>query len=294
MSITVRRVTWMVIAIAVAAVVATAWPFIFAGGVGPSEYLSVRGETVVLHGFGPYRHMPADVAVQGLAQDLVTLLLGVPVLIVTLISARRGSRRGYLALTGTVGYFFVQYTLYLAMATYNELFLLWVVLVLLTSQALFRLLLQGEFISKGTIVPTYARRYVGGFLLLNGALISVLWLSVLVPPLIDGTLYPQGLAHLTTMVVQGFDLALFIPPSLLAGYWYLRGRPVGILLAPVYAVFLSLQMIALLAKILWMQAIGANAGPAIIIIPALLIGAALAATLSLRVVGTSSLGNELA
>jgi hypothetical protein len=53
-------------------------------------------------------------------------------------------------------------------------------------------------------------------------------------------------------------------------------------------------MIALLAKILWMQAIGANAGPAIIIIPALLIGAALAATLSLRVVGTSSLGNELA
>jgi hypothetical protein len=41
-------------------------------------------------------------------------------------------------------------------------------------------------------------------------------------------------------------------------------------------------MAALLAKIAWMQAVGVNAGPALVIIPALLIGAALAAFLSLR------------
>jgi hypothetical protein len=277
-----RQLTWMIVVTAIAAAVAAAWPFVFTAGPGPSEYLSVRGETVILHGYGPYRHMPADVAVQGLAQDLVTLFVALPALIVILVLARRGSRLGYVALTGTVGYLFVQYTLYLAMATYNELFLLWVLLVLVTSQALVRLLLFGRPLVEGAVVPTSARRYVGTFLLLNGALIGLLWLSVIVPSLLAGTLYPPGLAHLTTMVVQGFDLALFIPPSLLAGYWYLRSQPSGHLLAPVYAVFLTLQMTALLAKIAWMQAVGVNAGPALVVIPVLLIGAALAAFLSLR------------
>ncbi len=85
--------------------------------------------------------MPADVAVQGLAQDVVTLAVGVPFLLLSLAWARRGARAGHLALSGAVAYLFVQYFLYLAMATYNELFLLWVALVLLSSQALIRLML---------------------------------------------------------------------------------------------------------------------------------------------------------
>ena len=83
---------------------------------------------MVLYGYGPYRHMPADVAVQGLAQDVVTLTIGVPFLLGALLWARRGSRAGHLALTGAVGYVLVQYVLYLAMATYNPLFLPWVAL----------------------------------------------------------------------------------------------------------------------------------------------------------------------
>ncbi len=278
-----RRLTWMILAIAVVAAIVAAWPFVFTAGPGPSEHLSVRGETVVLHGYGPYRHMPAEIAVQGLAQDVVTLVLAVPVLLVALWFARRGFRAGYVALTGTVGYFFVQYLLYLALATYNELFLLWVLLVLLSSQVLARLLLAGQPLFADIPVPGLTRRLVGSFLLVSGALIGLLWLGTIVPPLLAGTLYPPGLHHLTTMIVQGFDLALFLPLSLLAGWWYLRARPAGNLLAPTCAAFLSLQMAALLAKIVWMNAIGVSAGPALVIIPLLLLGALAAAFLSLRV-----------
>jgi hypothetical protein len=95
----------------------------------------------------------------------------------------------------------------------------------------------------------YARRTVGWFLLTNATLIASLWLSRIVPRLLDGRLYPAGLAHLTTMIVQGFDLALFLPPSVLAGWWYLQRREPGDLLAPVYVVFLVMQMLVLLAKI---------------------------------------------
>jgi hypothetical protein len=132
------------------------------------------------------------------------------------------------------------------------------------------------------VVENRSRKYVGRFLLVNATIITLLWLSVIVPPLLKGSLYPAGLAHLTTMVVQGFDLAFFLPPSVLAGVWYLRGEPRGELLAPVYAVFLALQMQALLAKVAWMMAVGAPAGPAIVIIPGLMIGAILAAVRALR------------
>ena len=278
-----RRLTPLLILLGAFCVTAAAAPFVFTQGSGPTAHTSVRGEGVLLYGQGPYRHMPAEVAVQGLAQDLVTLFVGVPFLLVALAWARRGSRAAHLALCGAVGYLLVQYMLYLAMATYNELFLLWVAIVLLAFQALVRLLLARparDF--ERPALPLYARRFVGGFLLVNGTLISLLWLRVIVPPLLEGTLYPAGLAHLTTLVVQGFDLALFLPPSLLSGYGILRRRSPGALLAGVYTVFLCLQMLALLAKIAWMDAIGVSAGPALVVIPLLFAGALVAATFALR------------
>lgn len=156
-------------------------------------------------------------------------------------------------------------------------------MVLLSFQLLVRMLLAVPLsaFASNAISPGL-RRYVGGFLLVNGALVSLLWLSVIVPPLLDGRLYPPGLAHFTTMVVQGFDLALFLPPSLIAGWAYLKGRPLGDLLAPVYAVFIAVQMTALLAKVLWMSAIGVSAGPGLVLIPTLLVGAISAAAIALR------------
>lgn len=275
-----RRLTPVILVLAALALIAASAPFLFHDGPGPSTHVSVRGDTVRIYGFGPYRHMPEDLVVQGFAQDLFTLVIGVPFLLVALFRARRGSKAGHLALTGAVAYLFVQYTLYLAMATYNELFLLWVALAGLSAQALFRLLLAipaSEF-----VVENRSRKFVGRFLLVNATLITLLWLSVIVPPLVKGSLYPAGLGHLTTMIVQGFDLAFFLPPSVLAGLWYLRAEPRGELLAPVYAVFLALQMQALLAKIAWMMAVGAPAGPAIVIIPLLLLGAVVAAVKALR------------
>ena len=278
-----RRLTWLILALVLLTTCAAAAPFLFAAGPGPERHLSVRGVEVLTHGVGPYRHMPADVAVQGLAQDAVTLAVAVPFLLLTLVWSRRGSLAAHLALTGVVGYLFVQYFLYLGMATYNELFLIWVALVLLSSQTLFRLLLARPLSAFATeSVSRRRRRYVGGFLVVNGILITLLWLQVIVPPLLDGTLYPAGLNHFTTMIVQGFDLALFVPLSIIAGMAYLKGRSLGDLLAPVYAVFLSLQMLALLAKITWMNAIGVSAGPALVIIPMLLAGAICAAVLALR------------
>jgi hypothetical protein len=278
-----HRLTPLVLVLAALSATAAAVPFVYTGGTVPTHHTSVRGEPVVLYGHGPYRHMPADVAVQGFAQDAITLAVGVPFLVYALLRARRGGRAAHLALAGGVAYLLVQYVMYLAMATYNELFIVWIVTVQLAFQAFVRLLLaQPAADFEVPDAPAGTRRFVGFFLIGNGALITLLWLGVIVPPLLEGALYPKGLAHFTTMIVQGFDLALFLPPSLLAGYLYLRKRSPGALLAGTYSVFLCLQMLALLAKIVWMSAVGASSGPALVIIPVLLVGALVAATLALR------------
>lgn len=74
-------------------------------------------------------HMSADVAIQGIAQDSVTLLFAVPVLITCAIALPRLGRVSKLIHAGTVGYFLVGYTMYLAMAMYHPLFLIYVLVV---------------------------------------------------------------------------------------------------------------------------------------------------------------------
>jgi hypothetical protein len=128
--------------------------------------------------------------------------------------------------------------MYLGMGTYNELFLPWIALVFLSLNTFVRLAL--ELRDESQSVPP-RRRYLSVFLIVNGLLMAALRLQLILGPLLQGRLYPAGLSHFTTMIVQGFDLALFLPPSIMAGWAYGKGRKQGLVLAPVYAVFLSLQ-----------------------------------------------------
>lgn len=270
--------TALIVLIALLASVACLYPQLDRRGSGPVQITSFRGEPVTLHGYGPYRHMPADVATQGIAQDLFSLVVGVPLLIVGLLASKR-SPRGKVFLTGVVAYFLVQYFMYLGMGTYNELFLLWALLLFLALQASIRLALNLRDESQS--VPS-RRRYVSIFLIANGILMVGLWLQVIVGPLLKGQLYPVGIAHFTTMIVQGYDLAIFLPPSIMAGWAFLKGKKLGLVLAPVYCVFLSLQMANLLSKIVGMSFVGAPIGPALLIIPLLLLGAIVAAVISMK------------
>ena len=60
-------------------------------GPGQFEYTSIRGEDVTIYGKGIYRHMSADLAIQGIAQDYFTLFIGIPLLLPGLRSARKNS-----------------------------------------------------------------------------------------------------------------------------------------------------------------------------------------------------------
>ncbi|NLM18792.1 MAG: hypothetical protein GX217_02060, partial [Clostridiaceae bacterium] len=97
-------------------------------GPGVYEIVSFRGETIEIYGKGLYNYDSVSVAAQGIAQDIVTIVLGVPLLVVSLFLALRGSLKGRLLLTGTLGYFLYTYISYVFLWMYNPMFILYVIL----------------------------------------------------------------------------------------------------------------------------------------------------------------------
>lgn len=237
---------------------------------GPGRYLheSIRGQFVPIHGKGLYKHMSSDVAIQGIAQDYVTLFMGVPILLLALFFTRKGSLRGRFVLAGTLGYFWLTYLFYTAMAMYNKMFTAYVFLLGASFFALLMVLFSFEL---SRIRQSFAAeklfRAAALFLIINAAMVASLWLNIILPPLIEGSVYPQALQHYTTLIVQGFDLGLFLPMAFISAALVLMKSDYGYLFTPVYLVFLSLVMTALTAKIIFMSRAGANVMPVIFIMP---------------------------
>ncbi len=237
-------------------------------GPGVYEYETIRGKTVEIYGKGVYQHMTADVAIQGIAQDYVTLFLAIPFLLFALWWYRKGSLKGHFLLAGTLGYFFVTYLFYTVMGMYNYLFLLYLVLLCCSFFGLFISMfsinlsnLPISFSAKAPVI------YAGGFLIFNSLAVAFLWLEMIIPPLLDGTIYPDALNHFTTLIVQGLDLGLLLPVCFVSGWLLIKKESLGYLAGMVYLVFLSLLMTALTAKIIAMAINGVNVIPVVFIIP---------------------------
>lgn len=262
-----KAVSLLVYGISILAIIATTAGIFSKSGPGEYEHISIRGETVTIFGKGIYQDMSADVAIQGIAQDVVTLFIAIPFLLTALYFARKGSLKGRIMLSGSLLYFFLTYLFYLAMAMFNPLFLVY---VLLLSASFFAMILTlfslyFENLSK-YFHPRLPVKFLGGFLIFNAVVIGSLWLQVVLPPLFKEVI-PIDLDHYTTLIVQGFDLALFLPISFISGICLIKRAPIGYLLGPVYLVFLSLLMTTLTGKITGMALVGVNVIPAIFIIP---------------------------
>ncbi|MBP2027158.1 hypothetical protein J2Z35_000952 [Acetoanaerobium pronyense] len=238
-------------------------------GSGPYSYETIRGDIIEIYGRGLYRHMKSDIAIQGIAHDYVTLFIGIPLLILGLRGYRKDSLKGSFILTGTLGFFLLTYLFYLMMAMYNELFLIYVALL---GFSFFSFVLMLGSFDKDSIKEKFSEntkvKVPGIFLVINGINVGILWLTMVITPLLDGSIYPVDIGHSTTLVVQGLDLALMLPFSIITGILLIKRNPLGYIFAPSYLIFLSILMAALTAKLIAMGMAGVSIIPAIIIMPA--------------------------
>ena len=284
-----KILTVLVVCIALIAIAATSLGIFSNDGTGSYPYTSIRGKIVTIYGKGLYKHMSAEVAPQGVAQDYVTLLVGVPLLLISLFAARRGTLKGRFMLAGTLGYFLVTYLFYTVMGMYNVMFLGYIFLAGASFYAFLITLLSFDIhqlpFSFSASTPVKA---TGGFLIFNSVAIALLWLSIIVPPLFNGTIIPVQTEHYTTLIVQGLDLGILLPAAFISATLFIRRKPLGYLLCPVYFIFLSLLMSALTAKVIAMAMLGYNVIPVVFIIPAFTIVSIICTVAILRHIGSKA------
>ena len=198
-----------------------------------SEFLTLRGETVTIQGHGLYQYETVSIAAQAIAQDVVTLLIGIPLLVISMILFKKGSLQGKLLLSGTLAYFLYTYASFAFGAAYNILFLIYVSLFSLSLFAFIFALMEID-------IPTLPKHFSSGlprrtiaiFLFIVGSFLLLAWLGRIVPALLANQ-PPLGLESYTTLIIQALDLGLVMPIAFLSGILLLKKSAWGYLLSSI-------------------------------------------------------------
>ncbi len=205
---------------------------------------------------------------QAYGQDMVTLVVIVPLLVIGLWLALRGSLRGYLLWLGTLGYLAYSYLVYAVITEFNPFFLGYVALFGLATYTLVAGLLQTDPEAvRGRLEAHLPVRLVVGFFVVMGGLIALLWLSEAVPATITDT-KPPSVAELgiPSNVVHVLDLGVVIPAVFITAWWLRQGRAWGFVLSGVLFVKLITISLAVLGMIAWMAAHGNPVEPVEVIV----------------------------
>ena len=251
-----KSISFLVWLIILLSIVATSYGIFSIQGGGESEYKSIFGETVFINGKGLYRHDSVSIAAQAIAQDYVTLFLGIPLLLFSLYLTHKGLIKGKLLLTGTLGYFLYTYVSYSFLSMYNSFFLIYVVLM---SASLFAFILGMMSFDIQTLRRHFDEllpvAFIGGFLLVVSFVFAMMWLGKIVPALMkEGP--PAGLEHYTTMVIQAMDLGFVIPAAILAAILLMKRKSFGYLLASVMIVKEITMLTALSVMVIFQMLAG--------------------------------------
>lgn len=214
---------------------------LFAAGMGlfyqtpgqPFAYTNHRGESVMIQGHGLYFYDTVSSAAQEQGNDIVTLAVGLPLLAISSWLAFRGSLRGRLLLTGTLGFFLYTYLSMCMLTSFNQLFLVYVALFALSFYAFILSMMSFDL---ATLPQHFSERlprgWIAALLFLIGGFLSLAWLGKVVPPVLQNV--TPTLENNTTFVIQAMDLALIVPLAVLSGILLMRRSAWGYLLASVF------------------------------------------------------------
>jgi hypothetical protein len=211
---------------------------------------TIEGETVTLYGKGLYSKESISGASQAKAQDIVTLAVGIPLLIISLLLANKNSIKGKLLLTSIIGYFLYTYTSYTFLAMYNIFFLLYVILMSLSFFCFIINFTSNEL--KGVekhFKQNFPKKYIGITVIVIGFFICLMWLGRILPSF--GKV-PYGLEHYTTLVIQAMDLGFIVPVAILSGILLLKNKTLGYLLSSIMMIKGTALLLAIIMMIIFM------------------------------------------
>ena len=235
---------------------------IFWQGTGePYLFDTLRGETVLVRGHGLYQYDTVNSASQELGQDVVTLIIGIPLLITGIVLSRKGTLRGQLLLTGALGYFLYTYGAMSFLTAFNPFFLVYVALF---SLSLFGFILAMSSLNVDEITAHissgFPRRGIASYFIIVALFLTLAWLGLVVPPMLTG-LPPAGLESAITMVIQALDLGVIVPTSLITATLLLKKHAWGYALSAVVLLKILTMGTALISMIISQMLAGVDIDP---------------------------------
>ena len=214
--------------------------------------------TLAWHGSFP-EVSPAPAVNQALAEargwSAATLLVAIPLAVVSLRAAVRGSLRGRLFWLGSLAYFVYTYLEFAVSPPFSALYLLYVTAFACAVPAL----VMGVASIEVSALPHAfgerpPRRALAIFSLVFAALLTLAWLRGIVSRTLAGTFgWPMG-EDAVGHVVHALDLGLQVPLGIAAGLLLLRRRAAGDLVAAIFIVNAVCMGAALTAMVGWAAA----------------------------------------
>ena len=229
----------------------------------PYPFETLRGEIVMIRGHGLYRYDTVNSSSQEIGTDIVTLLIGIPLLITGIVLSRRGSLRGQLLLTGALGYFLYTYGAMCFLTAFNPLFLIYVALF---SLSLFGFILSMSHLDVDNVArhisDRFPRRSVAVYFIIVAVFLTLAWLGLVASPSLTWS-PPTGLESAITMVIQALDLGVIVPTSFITAILLLKKLAWGYALSSVLLLKILTMGAALIAMIIGQIVAGVSVDPVI-------------------------------
>ncbi|MBK9925070.1 MAG: hypothetical protein IPP66_07235 [Anaerolineales bacterium] len=224
---------------------------VFWQGTGePYLFHTLRGEDVLIRGHGLYRFDTVNSSSQEVGQDIVTLLIGIPLLATGILLTRKGTLRGQLLLTGVLGYFLYTYASMCFLTAFNPFFLIYVALF---SLSLFSFILSMKSLDVDEITrhiqDGFPRRAIATYFIIVAVFLSLAWLGLVASPSLTWT-PPNGLESAITMVIQAMDLGVIVPTALLTAFLLIKKQAWGYALSSVMLLKILTMGTALISMII--------------------------------------------
>ena len=194
-----------------------------------------------------YAKETANWAAQAVAQDIIDLFLIIPFLLITSWLAFKKSRIALLFWGGVLIYLIYTFVLYCFAVHFNQLFIVYCLLLGLSFYAFLYFLLSQI---KDPIVGWFSEKVpvktVGIYLIILSGLFYLLWLSEIIPAIFSNAT-PATIIETGLLVnpVHALDLSVVLPGFMIVGILLLKKNPLGLLLAPAVLTFCILMDITI-------------------------------------------------
>jgi len=179
-----------------------------------------------------------------LGSDWVTLVMGVPLLVASVLLAQRGSIRGLLLWLGMLGYGAYNYAYYMLGAALNAFFPLYIVPLVLSVVTLILALSRIDVAEvAASFRPKTPARIVGSYLMFVAVGLTSVWMVMWAAYVFAGQ--PTPIEPEVFKLVAALDITIMVPGLALGGVLLWRRRAWGYIVAAIAGIQGSLYLLVL-------------------------------------------------